>query len=217
MKKNRFLLYAMTLTFFNIYKTDMIEWTISVATYFGFEFRTVLYGIDYLDRFLSSSNDASIEALKSRHVYQLVCMTCFYMAVKLHEPKMIDMAYLVELGRKSYTKNDFKKMEETILFGLNFRMMTPTPVCFASLFLELKGLDDPMLVNHTIRKGVESEIYRLMLDEALITSCYSEIAVTAIVNCAKKESLQRIISCNASVEPEMISVIPERTAKIVIQ
>jgi hypothetical protein len=198
-------------------RKDTIEWTISVAKYFGFDMRTVLYGIDYLDRFLSSSNEASIEALKSRHVYQLVCMTCFYMAVKLHEPKMIDMAYLVELGRKSYTKHEFKKMEETVLFGLNFRMMTPTPVCFASLYLELKGLDDPMLVNHTIRKSVESEIYRLMLDEALITSSYSEIAVTALVNCAKRESLQRTTSCKALAEPEIISVIPEQTAKIVIQ
>jgi hypothetical protein len=198
-------------------RRDMIEWTITVAQYFGFDNTTVLYGIDYVDRFLASSSDASLEAVRSRHIYQLTCMTCFYMAVKLHEPKMIDMSSLVELGRKSYTKQEFKKMEETILFALNFRMMTPTPMCFANVYLELTALDNPMLVNHTMRKNVEAEIYRLMLDETLISLNYSEIAVTALASCTKKKSIERSISCKTLAEPEMMSVIPERTSKIAIQ
>lgn len=193
----------------------MIEWTITVAKYFGFDITTVLYGIDYLDRFLSSSTDASLEALKSRHLYQLTCMTCFYMAVKLHESKVIDMGCLVHLGRKSYTKNEFKKMEETILFALDFRMMNPTPICFANIYLELKALKNPLLVNHSMKESLESEIYRLMLDETLIASKYSEIAITALANCKKKKSLKKVISCKTLAESDITSV--ERTSEITMQ
>lgn len=161
-------------------RTDMIEWELKVAGYFNFDISTVFHSVSYLDRYLSKSNESSTEALRSRHIYQLVCMTCFYIAIKLHEPKVLGLMFLVELSQHSFTKEDFKKMESKILFALNFQMMTPTPVCFARAYLDLRDFKYPNGIADIIRKEVISDISSLLGDVAFITSKYSDIAISAI-------------------------------------
>lgn len=180
----------------------MIEWEIKVARYFNFDISTVFHSVSYLDRYLSISNDSSKEVLCSRQKYQLSCMTCYYIAIKLNEPKVIGLSFLVELGQNTFTQEDFKNMERKILFALDFHMMIPTPICLARTYLDLKAFQYPNGIKDMIGKAVISEISSFLSDVSFITSNYSDIAISTVEKCAR-----HIIKSNKLVSCESVSVI----------
>ncbi len=118
-------------------RKKMATWCFQVIDFIQFSRETVSISMNYLDRFLCSGCPRAEQVLNCRREYQLASMTALFMAIKINEPIMIDMVMLTELSKGIYTKEDFRKMETDILFGLNWRVSGPTAQSFVVHLLEL--------------------------------------------------------------------------------
>ena len=140
-------------------RSAMVEFLYRVSDYGGFERQVVAYAMNnLLDRYFSSTcsraahrrsedccwdchlgNTAAHRALlsDSQSYYQLVALTCLYMAVKLLEPANIGVASMVPLTNGLYSVEDFCEMERTILQELKWRVAHgPLGIDFVRIFLQ---------------------------------------------------------------------------------
>lgn len=114
-------------------RVKMCEWCYQVVDFCKFRRETVGIGMTYLDRYLCS--DSGKKALGDRKEYQLVAMTCLYIAIKLHEPLEMETSLLADLSRGCYTEMEFANMEQKILLALLWRVNGPTALGFVQNYL----------------------------------------------------------------------------------
>ena len=114
-------------------RVKMCEWCYQVVDFCKFRRETVGIGMSYLDRYLCS--DKGKKALGDRKEYQLVAMTCLYIAIKLHEPLEMETSLLADLSRGCYTEMEFANMEKKILEALIWRVSGPTALGFIHHFM----------------------------------------------------------------------------------
>ena len=110
-------------------RVKMCEWCYQVVDFCKFRRETVGIGMSYLDRYLCSRKGR--RSLSDRKEYQLVAMTCLYIAIKIHEPLEMETSLLADLSRGCYTEMEFANMEKKILEALVWRVSGPTPLAFA--------------------------------------------------------------------------------------
>lgn len=130
-------------------RVKMCEWCYQVVDFCKFRRETVGIGMSYLDRYLCS--DKGKKALGDRKEYQLVAMTCLYIAIKLHEPLEMETSLLADLSRGCYTEMEFANMEGKILEALVWRVSGPTALGFIQHFL--------MFLPETIHQAVATAIF----------------------------------------------------------
>jgi hypothetical protein len=130
-------------------RVKMCEWCYQVVDFCKFRRETVGIGMSYLDRYLCS--DKGKKALGDRKEYQLVAMTCLYIAIKLHEPLEMETSLLADLSRGCYTEMEFANMEGKILQALVWRVSGPTALGFIQHFL--------MFLPETIHQAVATAIF----------------------------------------------------------
>ncbi len=109
-------------------RVKMCEWCYQVVDFCKFRRETVGIGMSYLDRYMCSKKGK--KALGDRKEYQLVAMTCLYVAIKLHEPLEMETSLLADLSRGCYTEMEFADMEKNILEAIEWRVSGPTPLAF---------------------------------------------------------------------------------------
>lgn len=114
-------------------RVKMCEWCYQVVDFCKFRRETVGIGMSYLDRYLCSGTGK--KALGDRKEYQLVAMTCLYIAIKLHEPLEMETSLLADLSRGCYTEMEFANMEQRILLALLWRVNGPTALGFVQQYL----------------------------------------------------------------------------------
>ena len=114
-------------------RVKMCEWCYQVVDFCKFRRETVGIGMSYLDRYLCSEKGKN--ALGDRKEYQLVAMTCLYIAIKLHEPLEMETSLLADLSRGCYTEMEFANMEKKILEALIWRVNGPTALGFVQHYL----------------------------------------------------------------------------------
>lgn len=114
-------------------RVKMCEWCYQVVDFCKFRRETVVIGMTYLDRFLCT--DKGKKALADRKEYQLVAMTCLYIAIKLHEPLEMETSLLADLSRGCYTEMEFANMEKKILEYLLWRVSGPTALGFVQNYM----------------------------------------------------------------------------------
>ena len=130
-------------------RVKMCEWCYQVVDFCKFRRETVGIGMSYLDRYLCSDKGKS--ALGDRKEYQLVAMTCLYIAIKLHEPLEMETSLLADLSRGCYTEMEFANMEQKILEAVEWRVSGPTPLAFVLHFLTF--------LPESLHVGVEEAIW----------------------------------------------------------
>ena len=118
-------------------RAKMIQWMYQLVDFFSISRESVWIAVSYLDRFVSSSNSRSRQALNDRNEYQLAAMTALYIAIKLHEPVVISTSLLSKTSREKYRKEEFEQMEVEMLVTLKWRMSAPTCLEYAQMFLSL--------------------------------------------------------------------------------
>ena len=104
-------------------RSILIDWIIDVHFKFGFTDETLFMTISIIDRYLSICKI-------SRSNFQLLGITALMIACKHEEidvPKIKDFIYITD---NAYTKNEVIKMEEQVLYKLNFAFMYPSPIKF---------------------------------------------------------------------------------------
>ena len=109
-------------------RVKMCEWCYQVVDFCKFRRETVGIGMSYLDRYMCSKKGK--KALGDRKEYQLIAMTCLYVAIKLHEPLEMETSLLADLSRGCYTEMEFANMEKQILEAIEWRVSGPTPLAF---------------------------------------------------------------------------------------
>lgn len=136
-------------------RDKMAQWCFTVIDYINFQRETVSIAMSYLDRFLASDCCRAKKVLLCRREYQLAAMTTLFMAIKINEPVMIDVALLTDLSKGLYTPSDFQSMETDILFGLNWHVNGPTPQAFLLHFLSLLQTSASHFDDHSVAPAID--------------------------------------------------------------
>lgn len=159
-------------------RNKMCAWCYQVADYCKFSRETVEISLNYLDRFCMSG----VEALQSRHTYQLASMTCMYMAIKIHERQAMSPDVVSQLSQGVYSASQIEQMETTILQALDWRMNPPTIISFCRSLLSTMG------ISTTREYDVAMDLVALQTEVAV--SAYHLIAVPPSV-------IALAVTCNA--------------------
>ena len=104
-------------------RSILVDWIIDVHFKFGFTDETLFMTISIIDRYLSICPI-------SRANFQLLGITALMIACKHEEidlPKIDDFIYITD---NAYVKNEVIKMEEDVLYKLNFSFLYPSPIKF---------------------------------------------------------------------------------------
>lgn len=185
-------------------RSEMITWMKNVANCLGFSNTTVLYSADYVDRFLSQKAPLVHDCLSSRRQYQLLTMTCFYIAVKIHEPKVLSLELLVEMS--SFKEADFREMELTVMRTLEWNLYGPTAILFIDEYLDLiiSSLEG---IQQIPTKSVKDQILDLATEELLNIELDDSIALCLTPSQIAGETMSRIKSKLITVTDFSISIL----------
>ena len=117
----------------------MVGWCFTVVDAFALSRETVGAAMSILDRYLSSGNGKSHEALKCAQTFQRSVITSFFMAIKIHEPSVLGIQLMVKLCRGVYKESDIVATENEILSALEWRVYTSStaPMEYVRHFVDL--------------------------------------------------------------------------------
>lgn len=123
-------------------RTILCVWLYDVSTAFKLLPESYQLGISILDRFSSYH-------IIDRAIYQLVGMTCLWIASKVEEiypPESNDFIYM---AAGAYKLDEMLDMEDAILNSLDFEIKVPLPIDFQRRFSKAAGLN---LLQHQMTK-----------------------------------------------------------------
>ena len=149
-------------------RLKMCQWCYQVVEYFKFNRETVQIGMSYFDRFLSTPQGRPY--LQDRSNFQLACITCLYVAIKVHEPIELDMSLLCELSRGSYTVSQISRTEMIILEALQWRLNPPTTTAFVQHIVAL------------LASSCTTYVLRSLMDAAVHQTEIANINASIILN-----------------------------------
>ena len=124
-----------------------------------------------------------------RKEYQLVAMTCLYLAIKIHEPKMMDAETISSLSRGVHTGQDILARERELLTSLRCKVNDVTPLHFTSRMLNLLPQDLPESRKKALHELCEASLQEQILlaieDYGFVIVRRSSIAIAAMINSLK--------------------------------
>lgn len=117
-------------------RRETIDWILDVIEYYSFSHITVVLAVNYLDRFLFSSQ------LKREKPWmtQLAAVACLSLAAKVEEtqvPLLLDLQ--VEETRYVFEAKTIQRMEILVLSTLQWKMNPVTPISFIDHFARRFG------------------------------------------------------------------------------
>ena len=179
-------------------RSKMVEWCYSIVDFVQFSRETAILAMQILDRYMyvsvkSDDRNGRSSVVTDQKRYQLASMTALYLAIKMNEPKNIDIDMMVELGKGRNTPSDFHKMESAMLFDLKWRLNGPTPTAYLEQLIPILRLEsdmnepaDSIEYWYVVRNHARYQIELSISDYHLIANhTPSEIAVAALNNSLK--------------------------------
>jgi len=139
-------------------RTQMVTWCQQVQKALKLSPETVWIAISFFDRYLSSGKGKSRAALQDKYKFQLAAITSFYIAVKLYENVELSVDTLAKLCKGYYAKEDIIDSEEDIIFALDFRLSTPTPMEFVRHIMECMLPPELNNNNKALVKAIQKKI-----------------------------------------------------------
>jgi hypothetical protein len=134
--------------------------------------------MNYLDRYMSSLSNPRVVDKKQ---YQLISMTCLYLAIKLYEFKHIGipgscstMDTIRRLSQGNYTLQQIEEMEMDIMQRLQWHLHPPTSQVFIDLFVNSEISEPSDLGNFLVELAA--------IDSFFVSYKPSEIAAAALLN-----------------------------------
>lgn len=91
-----------------VWREKICEWSYQVIDHFDFSREIVSIAVSYLDRYLSR------RPVNKKH-FQLLAMSCLYLAIKLYEPGTVSMKSMIDLSRGYFLVEHMVEMEMSIL------------------------------------------------------------------------------------------------------
>ena len=119
------------------WRQQMFQWSLTVLDSFSMEREAAAVAFNLLDRYISFECSKGGPAI-TRDDYQLYSMVCLYIAVKINEPypRKLSVRALVDMSKSFYSEDVIEATERDILEALNWRVATPTALCYVRLLLE---------------------------------------------------------------------------------
>ncbi|KAK9501930.1 hypothetical protein O3M35_012562 [Rhynocoris fuscipes] len=172
-------------------RSVLLEWLLEVCAVYKLQRETYYLALDYVDRYLSNTENISKRQL------QLIGVTCLLIASKFEEiypPKISEFAYITD---GACVEADILIMEKRILKVLNWRSVVITANSWLSIFLQILHQADGKELN-IVSADFSIELYNSItkvldlcsFDEGFLQYSYKTIAVSAIyIMCSKVRSL----------------------------
>ncbi|XP_040582523.1 G1/S-specific cyclin-E [Lepeophtheirus salmonis] len=113
----------------------LLDWLIEVCEVYRLHRETFYLAVDFIDRYLSITQDMPKNKL------QLIGVSCLFIGAKIEEiypPKLKEFAYVTD---GACTEEQILEMELVILKALNWSLCPVTPNAWMKLFLQLKNCD----------------------------------------------------------------------------
>lgn len=159
----------------------MCNWCYEVVDYFNFSRETVQIGMSYFDRFLITQQGRLCKDDRSH--FQLACITCMYVAIKVNEQVDLHASLLCQLSRGCYTVSQITRMERVILESLQWRLNPPTATAFVQHIVALLPRTLPIDDRRRVLNIALYQAELALFDHSLITAtAASTIAAAAVSN-----------------------------------
>lgn len=170
-------------------RSVLLDWLVEVCEVYKLHRETYYLAVDYLDRYLSVSNNISKNQL------QLIGVTCLLIASKFEEiypPKLNEFAYITD---GSCSESDILRTEISIVKAIDWKTTTITADRWLSIFLQLLYIKEGDV---TVVTKFSTKIYETVtklldlcsLDEGYLRFSYRIIAATAFhLVCSKPSAL----------------------------
>lgn len=168
----------------------IVEWCYKVVDFFSLDRDIAFYTMNYLDRFMAQHQDIS------RPTYKLASTTALMLAIKLHQPRRINLSSVVkDLSKGQFDMSDVERMEIILLKSLKWRTHPASPAAFVLMMMKL----EPSITQARIQEVNWEEV----LDKAIffteasvyhysfVTEDPSTIALASIVNAMESMNLLR--------------------------
>jgi hypothetical protein len=174
-------------------RMKMCKWCYQVVDYFKFSRETVQIGMSYFDRFLATPQGR--RCLEDRSAFQLACITCMYVAIKVHEPIELDASLLCELSRGAYSVSEITQMEKVILQELQWRVNPPTATAFVQHIFSLLPSSSFDKKCERLRSALHQAELSVFDYSLVFTATPFKIAAAAVLNAIEGTtiSLQSLI------------------------
>ena len=155
-------------------RSKMCTWSYQLTDMTKLSRLAVIRSMNYLDRFLAThpTNSTASRALHDKRLYQLISMTCLYIAIKLYEPLTMDASLLSEISAGCYTTFEIIDMESIILNALSWRLNGPTSQEYIPLLL---GLVKPSEYDYDL--NILSSLYDVSLYQCELAAGSYDISI----------------------------------------
>ena len=205
------------------WRRKICEWSFEVVDHFGFDREVVSIALSYLDRVVGIKTKSSGEPMHRRD-FQLVAVTCLYLAIKLHGEtdafdgtrRKLKINAFVELSRNLFTVETLEAKEREILSLLEWKVNPPTTVRFVVTLIRL--LPDDVAYDAFAGRSTASTLYELaryLTELAVCVSSFSfnytssEIAFASVL-CAM-DALPNNVRISYETRVELLTRITECT------
>ena len=113
----------------------MVSWVKKTCRALRLSPDTAWIASSFVDRYIASGRGHSGEALASEDHFQLAHVTSFYLAIKIYEPRAMEVEFVEQISQ--YREREVLAMEAELLSALEWRVAVHTPMDVVRLLLAL--------------------------------------------------------------------------------
>ncbi len=172
--------------------TLVVDWLLEVTIEYKLQTETYFLGIDLMHRFLSIEQCA-------REKLQLVSVCCLWVAAKYEEcvpPPVDDFAYITD---DTYSCDEFRAMERTILNALDFNLTVATARTFLKRFCHVASSSiETALLSGYLTEMVQRDVNFLNFKPSLIAASAVALSRLATQNTFWDATLQHYTRYSAA-------------------
>lgn len=117
-----------------IVRAIMVDWILQVCSELRLQRETFYKAMYFVDKYMM------IRPRIKRDDFQLIGVTCLWIALKSEEVNSIRVKNLLEMTGSLYTETQLKEMERDILIKLSWRLSPPTPLGWMHVIINLWDL-----------------------------------------------------------------------------
>ena len=119
-------------------RRTMCSWCYQIADLCSIDRGVACIGMSYLDRFMSTSSNRSMDALLSRTEYQLAAVSCLVIALKCRSGIELGTGFVAEtVCQGVYTEDELDAMEMEVLGALTWKLNGPSSHDFVDAIVGL--------------------------------------------------------------------------------
>jgi len=176
-------------------REQICKWIFHIIDRVEMQRETAIIAMNYLDRFMSTSVPRARRARFNRREYQLVALTCLYIAVKITEPIVMGADMIRELSRGAYSIESILSCERHILASLRWKLNGPTPFQFIDYMLQLLPEDTCINIRSKLAHDARHQVEVAVHDGACVPLRRSTISISSVLN-----SIEDSISLDKKIE-----------------